>query len=52
MRRIGLGVTGSIAAYKAVELLRLLVKNGDDVRVVMTPAAREFVAPLTFQTLS
>ncbi|MBP5284578.1 MAG: bifunctional phosphopantothenoylcysteine decarboxylase/phosphopantothenate--cysteine ligase CoaBC [Kiritimatiellae bacterium] len=52
MRRIVLGVTGSIAAYKAVELLRLLVKNGDDVRVVMTPAAREFVAPLTFQTLS
>lgn len=52
MRRIVLGVTGSIAAYKAAELLRLLVKNGDDVRVVMTPAAREFVAPLTFQTLS
>lgn len=47
-----LGVTGSIAAYKAVELLRLFVKNGDDVRVVMTPAAVEFVQPLTFQTLS
>ena len=52
MRRILLGVTGSIAAYKAVELLRLFVKNGDDVRVVMTPAAVQFVQPLTFQTLS
>lgn len=51
-RRILLGVTGSIAAYKAAELVRLFVKNGDDVRVVMTPAATEFVAPLTFQTLS
>ncbi|MBR1921943.1 MAG: bifunctional 4'-phosphopantothenoylcysteine decarboxylase/phosphopantothenoylcysteine synthetase, partial [Kiritimatiellae bacterium] len=51
-RRIVLGVTGSIAAYKAVELTRLLVKRGDDVRVVMTPAATAFVAPLTFQTLS
>ena len=52
MRKIVLGVTGSIAAYKAVELLRLFVKNGDDTRVVMTPAAKEFVAPLTFRTLS
>ena len=51
-RRILLGVTGSIAAYKAAELTRLVVKNGDDVRVVMTPAATEFVSPLTFQTLS
>ena len=51
-RRILLGVTGSIAAYKAAELVRLFVKNGDDVQVVMTPAATEFVAPLTFQTLS
>ena len=51
-RRILLGVTGSIAAYKAAELTRLFVKNGDDVRVVMTPAATEFVSPLTFQTLS
>ncbi len=47
-----MGVTGSIAAYKAAELVRLFVKNGDDVRVVMTPAATKFVAPLTFQTLS
>lgn len=52
MSRILLGVTGSIAAYKAVELVRLFVKAGDEVSVVMTPAATEFVAPLTFQTLS
>lgn len=51
-RKIVLGVTGSIAAYKAAELVRLFVKNGDDVHVVMTPAACEFVAPLTFRTLS
>lgn len=49
---IVLGVTGSIAAYKAAELVRLFVKRGDEVRVVMTPAACEFVTPLTFQTLS
>ena len=48
-KRILLGVTGSIAAYKAAELVRLFVKNGDEVRVVMTPAACEFVSPLTFQ---
>ena len=52
MRKIVLGVTGSIAAYKAAELVRLFVKNGDDVHVVMTPAACQFVTPLTFQTLS
>lgn len=51
-RKILLGVTGSIAAYKAVELVRLLVKNGDDVQVLMTEAATKFVTPLTFQTLS
>ena len=51
-RKILLGVTGSIAAYKAVELVRLFVKAGDEVNVVMTPAACEFVKPLTFQTLS
>ena len=51
-RRILLGVTGSIAAYKAAELVRLFVKNGDTVNVMMTPAACEFVKPLTFQTLS
>ena len=52
MRKVVLGVTGSIAAYKAAELVRLFVKNGDEVNVVMTPAACEFVTPLTFQTLS
>ena len=51
-RKILLGVTGSIAAYKACELVRLFIKNGDDVTVVMTKAAKEFVGPLTFQTLS
>ena len=50
--KVVLGVTGSIAAYKACEIVRLLVKRGDDVRVVMTAHAREFVTPLTFQTLS
>lgn len=49
---IVLGVTGSIAAYKAVELLRLMQKKGWDVSVVMTDAATRFVTPLTFQTLS
>jgi phosphopantothenoylcysteine decarboxylase/phosphopantothenate--cysteine ligase len=47
-----LGVTGGIAVYKAVELLRLLTKAGARVHVVMTKAAAEFVTPLTFQTLS
>jgi phosphopantothenoylcysteine decarboxylase/phosphopantothenate--cysteine ligase len=51
-KEIVLGVTGGIAAYKAVELLRLLTKSGANVHVVMTRAATEFVGPLTFQTLS
>ena len=51
-KKIILGVCGGIAAYKAIELLRLLTKAGADVHVIMTRAAREFVAPLTFQTLS
>lgn len=51
-KKILLGVTGGIAAYKAAELVRLLIKAGAEVRVVMTPAAREFVQPLTFQALS
>ena len=50
--KVVLGVTGSIAAYKACELVRLFVKRGDDVHVVMTEHARSFVTPLTFQTLS
>ena len=52
MATVLLGVTGSIAAYKACELTRLLVKAGHDVHVVMTQAATRFVAPLTFRTLS
>ncbi len=52
MRKVVIGVTGSIAAYKACELVRLFVKNGDDVHVVMTAHATEFVTPLTFRTLS
>jgi len=51
-KEIVLGVTGGIAVYKAVELLRLLVKGGAGVHVIMTRAATEFVTPLTFQTLS
>ncbi|MBJ6723218.1 bifunctional phosphopantothenoylcysteine decarboxylase/phosphopantothenate--cysteine ligase CoaBC [Geomesophilobacter sediminis] len=51
-KTIVLGVTGGIAVYKAVELLRLLTKAGATVHVVMTKAATEFVTPLTFQTLS
>ena len=51
-RRVLLGVTGGIAAYKAAEILRLCQTMGAEVRVVMTPAATEFITPLTFQALS
>ena len=51
-RLIGLGVTGSIAAYKAVELLRLLRAEGADVAVMLTPSATRFVGPLSFAALS
>ena len=51
-RRIVLGVAGGIAAYKAADLVRRLRDRGFEVRVVMTTAAREFIAPLTFQALS
>ncbi|MBN2574974.1 MAG: bifunctional phosphopantothenoylcysteine decarboxylase/phosphopantothenate--cysteine ligase CoaBC [Deltaproteobacteria bacterium] len=51
-RTVVLGVTGGIAAYKAAELCRLLVKAGARVQVIMTAAACEFIAPLTMQTLS
>ena len=51
-KKIALGVTGSIAAYKACELVRLYVKAGAEVAVVMTKGAQQFVAPLTFRTLS
>jgi phosphopantothenoylcysteine decarboxylase / phosphopantothenate---cysteine ligase len=52
MKRILLGVSGSIAAYKAAHLTRLLVKNGSEVQVLMTPAASDFITPLTLSTLS
>jgi phosphopantothenoylcysteine decarboxylase / phosphopantothenate---cysteine ligase len=51
-RNILLGITGGIAAYKAAELTRLLVKDGAKVNVIMTKAATEFITPLTMQTLS
>lgn len=50
--RVLLGVSGGIAAYKAADLTSQLVKRGDEVRVVMTPNATRFVAPLTFEALS
>jgi phosphopantothenoylcysteine decarboxylase/phosphopantothenate--cysteine ligase len=51
-RLIGLGVTGSIAAYKALELLRLLNAEGADVAVMLTPSATQFIGPLSFAALS
>jgi phosphopantothenoylcysteine decarboxylase/phosphopantothenate--cysteine ligase len=51
-KKILLGITGSIAAYKAAILIRLLVKSGAEVKVIMTPHAKEFITPLTFATLS
>jgi phosphopantothenoylcysteine decarboxylase/phosphopantothenate--cysteine ligase len=51
-RKVVVGVTGGIAAYKAAELVRLLVKEGAVVKVAMTPHATKFITPLTFETLS
>jgi phosphopantothenoylcysteine decarboxylase / phosphopantothenate---cysteine ligase len=51
-KKILLGVTGSIAVYKSLELVRLFVKAGADVKVVMSEASKKFVAPLTFETLT
>ena len=51
-KRIVLGVTGSIAAYKSALLVRLLVKAGAEVKVIMTPSASDFVTPLTLSVLS
>ena len=51
-KKILLGITGSIAAYKSAVLVRLLVKAGAEVKVIMTPAAKDFVTPLTLSTLS
>ncbi len=51
-KRILLGVTGGIAAYKSADLVRRLKEVGADVQVAMTPAATHFVGPLTFQAVS
>ncbi|HSK14183.1 MAG TPA: bifunctional phosphopantothenoylcysteine decarboxylase/phosphopantothenate--cysteine ligase CoaBC, partial [Phnomibacter sp.] len=51
-KKIILGITGSIAAYKSILLLRLFVKGGADVKVILTPAAVDFVSPLVLGTLS
>jgi len=51
-KKIIIGITGSIAAYKSAVLTRLLVKEGAEVRVLMTPLAKEFITPLTMATLS
>ena len=47
-----LGITGSIAAYKACTLIRLLVKAGHEVQVVITPAGKEFITPVTLSALT
>ena len=51
-KKIVLGITGGIAAYKAAELTRALIKAGAQIKVIMTKSAREFITPLTMQTLS
>ncbi len=51
-KKIVLGISGSIAAYKSILLVRLLVKEGADVKVMITPAAKDFVSPLVLSTLS
>src|SRR5215831_11404614 len=51
-KKILLGITGSIAAYKSILLTRLLIKSGAEVKVILTPSAKDFVSPLTLSTLS
>lgn len=51
-KKIILGVSGGIAAYKTAHLVRLFIKAGAQVRVVMTPASKDFITPLTLSTLS
>lgn len=51
-KKIILGITASIAAYKSAMIVRLLIKEGAEVQVIMTPMAKEFVTPLTLSTLS
>ncbi|WP_169007300.1 bifunctional phosphopantothenoylcysteine decarboxylase/phosphopantothenate--cysteine ligase CoaBC [Faecalispora jeddahensis] len=52
MKHVLLGVTGSIAAYKAAEIANILTKQGCEVDVILTKSAQEFITPLTFQTLT
>ncbi|MCX8470223.1 MAG: phosphopantothenoylcysteine decarboxylase, partial [Chitinophagaceae bacterium] len=51
-KKIIIGITGSIAAYKIPQLVRLLVKAGAEVQVMMTPNAKDFVSPLVLTTLT
>ncbi|MFN0082580.1 MAG: flavoprotein, partial [Ferruginibacter sp.] len=51
-KNIIIGISGSIAAYKTITLVRFLIKAGANVKVVMTPAAKEFASPLVLSTLS
>ena len=51
-KKIVLGITGSIAAYKACLLIRLLIKQGTEVQVVITPAGKEFITPITLSALT
>jgi phosphopantothenoylcysteine decarboxylase / phosphopantothenate---cysteine ligase len=51
-KKILLGITGSIAAYKSILLVRLLIKSGAEVKLILTPSAKDFVSPLTLSTLS
>ena len=51
-KKILLGVTGSIAAYKSAYLVRMLVKEGAEVKVIMTSSAKDFITPLTLSVLS
>ena len=51
-KNIVIGVTGGIAAYKSAEIIRLFKKEGAEVRIVMTESAKEFITPLTLQTVS
>lgn len=51
-KHIVLGITGSIAAYKACTLIRLLIKAGAEVQVVITPAGKEFITPITLSALT
>ena len=51
-KKILLGITAGIAAYKTASLVRLFIKSGAEVKVIMTPASKDFITPLTLSTLS